>query len=528
MLKQIRTLTSLQLKNLYGMNVFRHTKDKEARKKSLWLGVAWIFVIAMICFYLGGMAYGYILIGMAEILPAYFIMLSSMIILGFAIFKAGNVIFQRNAYDILCSLPVSQMAIVVSRFARMYVENLMLTLLLMLPGMVVYGVMIKPAIMFYIAGIVVVIFVPLLPITLATFLGALVTAIASRMKHKSLVSALLSVLLVVGILGLSPQMATMEEEFSIEMLQQLSEMVLSVIESIFPPAIWMGNAMLGKDYLPCAFYLIGAVAAFIITMVFISANYQRISQRLYSTAAKHNYKLQSLKRQSILIALIKREAKRYFASSVYVTNTIVGPILAVVFAGAMMGLGIDEMQQSLGLPIDISGLIPFLLAGIFCVMGTTCTAISMEGKEWWIVKSLPIRTKDILDSKIAFQLLLEAPFYLVAEILLIIALKPSVLEFLWLILIPAVSIVFASVFGLFVNLKMPVFNWENEVTVVKQSASAALGGLGALLVMIVCMVPVIFVPAAYADLSKGFMCIVLVGVTVLLYQKGNRTNLLEL
>lgn len=528
MIRQIKTLTGLQLKNIYSLNIIRYTKDKGVKQKSLLLRAVWLVLIAMIAFYVGATAYGYVLIGMAEILPAYLIMLSSIIILAFAIFKAGSVIFQRNAYDILCSLPVSQAAIVVSRFIRMYVENLMLSLLIMIPGLAVYGVLVKPALSFYLIGVVVILFVPLLPITIATFLGAIVTAIASRMKHKSLVSAGLSVLLVVGIMGLTPKMSMMEEEFTMEMLANLSEMVQSVIEQIFPPAVWMGTAMLGKGLLTCVLYMVGALILFVLTMVIISANYQKISQRLYSTVAKHDYKMQSLAQNSVLSALVKRETKRYFASSIYVTNTIVGPILAVVFAVALAGVGMEEMQRMMGLPIDISGAVPFVLAGIFCVMGTSCTSISMEGKEWWIVKSLPIPARDIINSKILFNLFLDAPFYLVAEILLVVALKPNLIELLWVILIPVVCIVFSCVFGIFMNLKMPKLNWDNEVDVVKQSASAAVGGLGAFVVVFVCAVPTLLVPVLYTNIVKGIVCVVLAGITVMLYQKSIRTNLLEL
>ena len=133
-------------------------------------------------------------------LPAYLIMLSSLIILFFSVFKAESIIFQRNAYDILVSLPITQTAIVVSRFIRMYVENMLLTFVIMLPPMAVYGIMIKPGISFYIIGILVTIFIPLLPITISIFLGALITAIASRMKHKSLARTVLSIVLILGIL----------------------------------------------------------------------------------------------------------------------------------------------------------------------------------------------------------------------------------------------------------------------------------------------------------------------------------------
>ena len=102
------------------------------------------------------------------------------------------------------------------------------------------------------------------------------------------------------------------------------------------------------------------------------------------------------------------------------------------------------------------------------------------------------------------------------------------MELMWLLLIPIVCIVFSCVWGIFINLKMPKLNWDNEVDVVKQSASAAVGGLCAFLVVIVCAVPMFLVPVAYVNMVKGIVCVVLAGLTVMLYKKSIRTNLLAL
>lgn len=73
------------------------------------------------------------------------------------------------------------------------------------------------------------------------------------------------------------------------------------------------------------------------------------------------------------------------------------------------------------------------------------------------------------------NLLLILPFYVLSELLLIFALKPGAGELLWLILIPAEIILFSCVYGITVNLHFPVLEWESEVRIVKQSASAMLG-----------------------------------------------------
>ena len=528
MIKQIKSLTKLQLKNLYGLNVVRFTKDKKEKTRKASLLIIYIFLILMACGYIGIATFGYILLGLAEMIPAYLIMLSSFMILFFAIFKAGSVIFQKNAYDILCSLPLSQTAIVVSRFIRMYVENLLLSFIVMVSGILVYGVMERPEISFYLIGIIVTLFIPLIPITIATFLGAVITAIASRMKHKSMVSAILSILLFLGIMFGTSHLSAMEDEFSVEMLQNLLDRVFSLIESMYPPAIWLGNAMLSGNFLNCVLCVVGALLVFVITMMVVSANFQWICRGLYSIRAKHDYQLEGLKKQSVLRALYGRELRRYFSSSIYVTNTIIGPIMAVLFSASVLVMGVDKMQQVLEIPINIKGAIPFVLAGILSMMPATSTSISMEGKEWWIIKSLPIKTKAVLDGKILLNLSLILPFFVVSEVLLTIALKPDFMELVWMIVIPVVLTLFGLVFGITVNLKMPVFNWENEVTVVKQSASSMLGGLGGIVMALVCVVPVLLIPSEYTSLLEAIVCVVVVCLTAFLYKKNSGVNLQEL
>ena len=524
-MKQISILTRLQLKNMYGINVFRHTKDKKERAKKLALAVAYMFVAVVVAFCIGGTTFGYVFLGLEELVPAYLIMLCSLIILFFSIFKAGSVIFQKNAYDILSSLPVSQSAIVVSRFVRMYMENLVLTMLVMVPAMVVYGVMVGPQVTFYIIGMLVTLFIPVLPITLSVFIGGLITAISSRMKHKSIVSAVLSIAIVIGVMACTASMPAMEEEFSVDMLKNMSGIVSQLIESIYPPAVWLGDAMLQGDFVMC----LGCIAVGIVLLVgvicMVSVKFHWICRGLYSTSAKHDYKMGSLKKSSVLGAMYGRELKRYLSSGAYVTNTIIGPILVVVFAVSILVMGIDNLESMMGLPIDVSGLIPFVIGGICSIMPTTCSSISMEGKEWWIVKSLPIRTKELLDGKLLLNLSLILPFYVVSEVLLIIALRPDVMELLWLIVIPAIMITFSSVFGLFINLKLPVFNWENEVYVVKQSASAFIGGICGFLIVLISMVPVMVVPSEFAHVAKLVVCIVVGFVTGMLYGMNNKIDI---
>lgn len=534
MLKQISILTKVQLANFCNLNVFRHTKDKKKKYTMMGLGLVWLLLIIMVFFYVGALSYGYILLGLEQVLPMYLIAIAGLITFFLGIFKAGSVIFQKNSYDIICALPVSQTAIVVSRFFSMYIGNLLLAFCVMIPGMAVYGYLLRPGFGFYVIGFIGTLFIPLLPMTAATLFGALITAISSRMKHKSLVSAGFSVGLVLVVMAFSSAMSGMEEsDFSIEMLQKLVQPLTDMIGKLYPPALWLGKAMTEGDPLSVVLYgglYFGvSLLLFIITMAIVSVKFKTICQRLYSTSAKHNYKMEKLESSSMLIALFKKEWKRYFASSTYVSNTIVAPILMVAFAIAILAMGPEMIEEEIPLPIDVNGLMPFILAMIGCMMTTTCTSISMEGKNWWITTSLPIPAKTLFDAKILLNLVIFAPFYVVSEILLIIALKPSFMELLWLIVLPVVFILFACVYGIFINLRFPVFDWENDVTVIKQSATSLIGGLGGAVLVLISAVPVVLVSfmetVISMDLVKLVILFVVCLVTIFLYYGNTKVKL---
>lgn len=525
MVEQIRILTKAQLCNVCNINVVRFSKDKGKRAGLLAVMAAWIVLIAMLWFYVGMMSYGYISIGLGDVMPMLLIAVSGIIILSFGILKAGSVIFQKNSYEMLCSMPVSQTAIVVSRFLSMYLGNLVLAFLIMIPGMAVQGYLQRPGISYYVIGILGTCFVPLLPMTVATLLGALVSAVSSRMKHKSLVTTVLTILLVLGIMGLSSGLTQIEEDLTPAMLLNLSSMSASMIEKVYPPALWLGKSMIEGSAGDLLLFVAISAVVFLAVAAVISANFTRICRGLYSVSAKHDYKMQELKTGSLLMALYKKEAKRYFASSTYVTNTIVGPVMMVLFAGMIFASGEKQIQTYFPFMDDVIGLVPFVLSAVACMMVPACVSISMEGKEWWIIKSLPIPAKTIFDSKILFSLSLIAPFYVVSELLLILALKPQKMELFWMMLLPVLFLVFACVFGITANLWLPVFDWENEVSVVKRSASAMVGGLGGMLMIILMALPVVFLRQVPEDLIKAVIGVCVTGVTAFLYGKMINTDL---
>jgi ABC-2 type transport system permease protein len=235
--------------------------------------------------------------------------------------------------------------------------------------------------------------------------------------------------------------------------------------------------------------------------------------------------MQSLKQTSLLKSLCVKEFRRYFSSSAYVSNTIIGPIIAVIMTSSLFFADIDKLISEIPFKINVFDMFPFVISAIFCMMSPICVSISMEGKNWWIVKTLPISTKTLLDSKILMNIILYLPFYLIAEILLTIATKPDIFALLWQLLIPIIILIFAFVFSLFINLHFPVFNWESETVAVKQSLSSFIGGLGCTIAVFIAGLIVGICPSTFLPFAKLAMCIILIIATIAFYKKIIRTNL---
>lgn len=77
-------------------------------------------------------------------------------------------------------------------------------------------------------------------------------------------------------------------------------------------------------------------------------------------------------------------------------------------------------------------------------------------------------------------------------------------------------------------MKLPVFDWDNEVFVVKQSASALVGGVVPFLVMLILTFGVMLIPAQYTNLTMILLCLFLEIATFMLYRKNSMVDLISI
>ena len=532
-MNQMRNMCSIEIKNILGINVFRHTKNPVEKKRMKGLLIPITFVILVLMFYIGAMSYGFVTLGAGEIVPSYLIMLSVVIVFVFNVFKAGGILFRSNGYQVMASLPVPTSAIVVGRFARLYLENLAVTCLIMIPGNLVYAFLQRPGWSFYVNGLISILILPMIPLSLSIFIGVLVKGLASGMKHKAIFETILTLGFVLAIFGGVSGLAGDNPEFTLEMLKSISETVMGTLGRVYPPAVLLGDGMIKGSFMSVFFVAFISVAVLIIAIGISTHFFHAICRKMQEAASKKTSAvseigIDTVGQRKLFGSLLIRDARRYLASSVYMINTIMGSVMGTIASVALVFTDIEKATGSLPMHLNIRQATVFLISGIFCTMNTTSTSVSMEGKEWWILKSLPLPSKMILDSKLCFNLLLIAPFYLISQVFLGIVLGGAAVEILWSVVIMMLFILCACVGGLTANLKFPKMEWDSEVVVVKQSASAAVGGLSGMLGALFCGLIVLVIPTSLIHVLRAAIVLMLILFTAFLYRKNIRTDLRQI
>lgn len=507
----------VQLLSAFGINKLLHTTDPKEKKKAIWMGIGIgllaIMIIGMSILYNILIAVSFKEIELVEFYLPMVMSLTSFIILITTFYKAKGILFEGKDYDMLLALPIKTSHIVGAQVLYLYLMNLLFLVMIMIPAGFVYGILVRPRGIFYLIYGMTLFFVPLIPIILATFVGAIITMITMRLKHTNFITLMINVVFIAVVICMSFGANSISEEH----MGQLGEVVMSAINKIYPLAQLYLQAVCEYSIGAALLFIGLSVLAFGLFVTFIGRKFKIIHTMLQTSARRSQYEGGQVKESSVLGALYYKELKRYFSSSLYVMNTSVGIIFMLILSVSLFFLDAIELEHMLG----INGVHQYIaefapLIASFCIAlnCTTACAISLEGKNLWILKSSPIEARTIFISKIGVQLAINIPAILLNTILMTIALRAHFMQALLIFAIPTVYTIFIAIMGIIINLKWPNLEWSNEVAVIKQSMATLLVMVVGLISIIVPGVLVIIIPGVSTIMKLIMLLVVMI---VLIY-----------
>ncbi len=444
------------------------------------------------------------------------------------IYKSGALIFNCKDDDLLLSLPIKKRDVLLVRIFKFYVFELLFNSLFMLPVMIAY-IRWAPHLewTYFLTSLVMLLFLPIIPIILSCLLGAFISSLASRFKYKNAVQIVISMAVLVCIFALS-----FNSNKAFDYIAQHSSSLNDIITKIYYP-VWAYSKLINEFHvLDLISFIVIHLLAIILFMTVLSKFYFKINSRLKSvvtTRKKRNLRELSVKSKSQISSIIHKELVTFFKTPVFIINAGFALLLFLILVlvitfnfdtfMSMLSSEASGLMLSKEFILDNASIYIFVLVSITAYMTSiTNSVISLEGKNILIIKSFPIDAKKLLLGKVLASLVITTPILFMGDLVLFFVAHINIFEALLLLILSVLVPLVSHFIGIIINLKYPKLDWDNSSEVVKQSTSSFIAVLiGMILLFVTVFIVMNLVGNMNSLLLLVLATIIYFGIDSLLY-----------
>ena len=502
-------------------NIYRYTTDRRKKKRIVagTIGMALVYILVMA--YCIAMCIGYGTSGLIESAPVMCALIISLLAFVFTLFKTNGYLFNFREYDMLMSLPFEARTVAACKFLYMYVNSLPWYLSISVAMMIGYGVFQKPSIIVYPMWLITSLFLPVIPMLAASFFGFLIARVSAGFKKTNIVQTVLSFVFIIFCFSLRFILEYIFKNDKVDQILHTTSQVTGTGADIYRPARWFSDFITKEDYLGMLLLLGVSIVLFAVVFRIVGRSYRNINSALKSHAASKKYKMKGQKTKSVIHSIVFKEFKRMTGSTVYMTNVAIGEILSLLLAVVILIFGFNTIISVVtqGAPIDASMLqpaIPFICYFFIGMLATTVCSPSLEGKNYWIIKSLPVEMKTVYQGKMLFNMYLTVPFMLVSELLICISAKAPVVDTVLYLILGFVLCAFSTSWGCVCGVRHIRLDWENEVEVIKQGSGVAIYMLPNMFAAMALMVLSVFLGTLIGSITEAVIFILVAALLAFL------------
>lgn len=412
------------------------------------------------------------------LLLTMFVLLTAILTLIEGVYKSSSLLFNCKDDDLLLSLPIKKSTVLFIRVFKFYVFELLYNTLFLLPAILVYIVRVGVSPSFYLISFLMILLLPIIPVILSAIIGLLLSLISSKFKHKNLVQIVFTFAIILGVMYL----VTTKNDF-VNKIAQNAGNINNAIKSMYYPAGVYINSITNFNLVELLIFIVINIALFGLSVIVFSDIYFKVNSKTKEIVTKDkkntNY---VIKTKSQYKSLISKELKKFISSPVLVTNAGFGLVLHLIVC-ILLAVNYDQViamfngEGGMG-EVNFLAMAPGVCLILLCFSSLltciTCSLISLEGKSFNILKSIPVDPFKVIMSKVFAALLIMYPFLLIGNIVLFIRFKFSLLVMFLLLLATIVLPIFTEVLGIIFNLSFPKMDITTDAEAVKQSTSTML------------------------------------------------------
>lgn len=451
---------------------------KTNKRRSVGSTIGFLILYALLIFGLCGGLFGFLAWRLckpfvaAELDWFYFMLLSLIAVaLGTfgSVFNTYSGLYLAKDNDLLLSMPIPVRDIMIARLLGVYLMGLLYSGIVLFPAGVIYLIFGRVSAPVIVGILLLILLISVVVLLLSCLLGWVVAKISLKLKNKSFVTVLAS-LLFLGVY----YFVYFKAQSAITGLIENAAVWGDRFRNAAYPLYLLGKIGTGDPLAMCVWTAAVAVLAALLWWL-MSRSFLRIATSSGNTA-KAVYREKAATVRSASSALLGKEFARFTKSPAYMLNCGLGllflaaaAVLILVKGGTLVAvLREAELEELLG------GMPLFFCAALGLLVGTvdiTAPSVSLEGKSIWLAQSLPVTPWQVLRAKLSVQVILSAPLALICSVAGIVILRPMALAAILMLVVPQASVLFQTLFGLTLNLLRPSLTWSNEIYPIKQSMS---------------------------------------------------------
>ena len=513
-MKKIISLIKVSLN--HDMNIFRiHTKKQNAFYK---IGLPLIITFYIIIIFA---LYAYKMMDFLKPVHLEFVVLTLFaLVISFVtfiegVYKSGSLLFDCKDDQLLLSLPVKRNTVLFIRIFKLYVFEFLYNSLFILPAMVIYAANINPNFSYYLVSIIALLLLPIIPIILSCLVGFIITFLSSKFKGKNFFQTVFTTLFLILIIYISYNM----DGFMNNLAQNASSINDLITKIYYPVGAYISliNDFSIKNFI---IYIVSHLAILSLTIFILGKLYFRINSNFKRVLVNHKNNHYKIKSRSKMITFIKKELNKFISTPVFVTNAGFGLVLFIV-ACIFASLKFDYIAGLImkiypGIKVDlIKSQLPVFMFGLVCftslMTSITSSMISLEGRAFNILKSLPIKPFNIVIYKLLAALIIMIPCIFIGDIIVFIRFKFDLISIILILFASIILPLTSELIGIIVNLKYPKLDALNDTEIVKQSISSMISVfIGISLIGITLF-------SSFKMLDFGFESYIIISILIIIY-----------
>ena len=466
----LRMKNTINLAIIYFKQTLAQLFSSKKRVKVLSNGalafVIFIVVMLSMAFAYLGTAEQFNEIGHPEYVLVIGLMLSAFLVLMMTIYDSQNQYYKNKDYDMLSSMPIKTWSIITAKYLSSYFVSFFYGFIIAFPAYVVYFIYCPITIPAIVYSIFSFFFIPTFNQLVGSIIAYLISLITFKMTNKKIFTNILTIVFTIALV-------TFIYFANSTLMQNLFIDGFSLwIKIVLPHVFFLFNSVTTGSFLQFLAFLAITLGFALISISIITLGYKNINSSLITSKRKKSNKPLTYLSDKTFSSLIKKETRTFFNSPSYFINGLMGPIIVVILA-VTMSLGAKDVYGSFeNFPSEYFITMYICFSSMCLGIGVpTSASITIEGRKFYVLKSLPISYNLFIISKLAFNIFLSLPFVLIGSTIFVIIAPCSIGEIFLIYLIPLLSMLTFSGLGLLTNLKWQRLDWTNEAQAVKQSLS---------------------------------------------------------